>query len=83
VTRIDRTVIALWLSTPWASSCSARRTGSSQSGTVVAISQPAATEPAASSISGTVMISGDSCGCSMSSVQRAGPWNVSTNSRVM
>ena len=56
---------------------------SSQSGTEVAIRQPAPTEPTASRISGIVMIGGDSCGCSMSSVHRFGPWKVSTNSRVM
>ena len=49
----------------------------------VAIRQPAPTEPTASRISGIVIIGGDSCGCSMSSVHRFGPWKVSTNSRVM
>ncbi len=55
----------------------------SQSGTEVASRKPAPTEPIASRISGIVISFGDSCGCSMSSVQRFGPWNVSTNSRVM
>ena len=65
------------------STCSAPKTGVSQSGPTLTIRPPAAIEPTASRISGTVMMHGDSCGCLMSSVQRFGPWNVSTNSRVM
>ena len=59
-------------------------TGSSQSasGNSETSRKPAATEPTASTIIGTVMTGGDSCGCTPSS-QRGRPKKVISISRVM
>ena len=66
------------------SSDGAPTTGSSQCcmALVGPSTRPSAPEPTASTISGTVITSGDSCGCT-SSVQRRLPWKVMRNSRVM
>ena len=69
-------------SSPVASSCSPPTAGSSQPLIQLLSSSPLTTEAAPSSSSGTVITSGDSCGCTPG-CQRFLPKKVSSITRVM